>query len=54
MNFLIEGFFQAFHLLFSGNAETYSAIWATVKVSSYSIVSSLLIGIPLDFLPWLF
>jgi tungstate transport system permease protein len=49
MDFLIEGFFQAFNLLLSGNAETYSAIWATVKVSSYSISCSLLIGIPLGF-----
>jgi tungstate transport system permease protein len=49
MNFLLEGFFQAFQLLMSGNAETYSAIWATVKVSSYSIGCSLLIGIPLGF-----
>ena len=49
MNFLLEGFFQAFHLLASGNAETYSAVWATVKVSSYSIGCSLLIGIPLGF-----
>ena len=49
MNFLFEGFLQAFGLLLSGNAETYSAIWATVKVSSYSIASSLLIGIPLGF-----
>jgi len=49
MNFLFEGFFQAFSLLLSGNPETFSAIWATVKVSSYSIGSSLLIGIPLGF-----
>jgi tungstate transport system permease protein len=49
MNFLLEGFYQAFDLLLSGNAETYSAIWATVKVSSYSIGNSLLIGIPLGF-----
>jgi len=49
MDFLVEGFFQAFHLLVSGNAETYTAIWATVKVSGYSIGCSLLIGIPLGF-----
>ena len=49
MNFLLEGFFQAFNLLVSGNAETYSAVWATVKVSSYSIGCSLLLGIPLGF-----
>ena len=36
-------------MLLSGNAETYSAVWATVKVSSYSILSSLLLGIPLGF-----
>ena len=49
MDFLLQGFFQAFHLLLSGNAETYSVIWATVRVSSYSIGCSLLIGIPLGF-----
>lgn len=32
-----------------GDAETYSAVWATVKVSGYSMVSSLLAGIPLGF-----
>ena len=49
MDFILEGFFEAFHLLVSGNAETYSAILATVKVSSYSILCSLLLGIPLGF-----
>ncbi len=49
MDFLYSGFLQAFNLLLSGNAETYSAIWATVLVSSYSIGCSLLIGIPLGF-----
>jgi tungstate transport system permease protein len=49
MNFIFEGFFEAYKLLVSGNAETYSAILATVKVSSGSIVCSLLLGIPLGF-----
>ena len=49
MNFFLEGFFQAFNLLLSGNEETYSAIWATVRVSSYSISTSLLVGVPLGF-----
>ena len=49
MNFIFEGFFEACNLLVSGNAETYSAILATVKVSSCSIVCSLLLGIPLGF-----
>jgi tungstate transport system permease protein len=49
MNFLFEGFIQAIQLLAKGNPETYSAVWATVKVSSYSMATSLLFGIPLGF-----
>ena len=49
MDFILEGFIQALTLLAGGNPETYSAIWATVKVSSYSIGASLAIGIPLGF-----
>jgi tungstate transport system permease protein len=49
MDFLLDGFIQAFALLLSGNAETYSAIGATLMVSSYSIGCSLVIGIPLGF-----
>jgi tungstate transport system permease protein len=49
MNFLLEGFLQAFDLLLSGNEETYSAVWATVRVSAYSMACSLAIGIPLGF-----
>jgi tungstate transport system permease protein len=48
MNFIFEGFFEAYKLLVSGNPETYSAIFATVKVSSGSIACSLL-RIPLGF-----
>ena len=49
MDFILEGFYRAIHLLSTGNAETYSAITATLLVSSYSIVCSLLVGIPLGF-----
>jgi tungstate transport system permease protein len=49
MNFILEGFVQALELLADGNPETYSAIWVTVKVSSYSIGASLILGIPLGF-----
>ena len=49
MDFILEGFYRAIHLLSTGNAETYSAITATLIVSSYSIVCSLMIGIPLGF-----
>jgi len=50
MNFLLEGFFKAFELLLSGNEETYSAVWATLRVSGYSMTGSLLLGVPLGFL----
>ena len=49
MNFILEGFVQAVYLLAGGNPETYSAIWVTVKVSSYSMGISLLLGVPLGF-----
>ncbi|QJB57986.1 ABC transporter permease [Pseudodesulfovibrio sp. zrk46] len=50
MDYLIQGFIQGFVLLFTGNAETYSAIWATVAASTISMVCSLATGIPLGFL----
>lgn len=50
MDFILGGFLTAIELLRRGDAETYSAIFATVKVSSYSMTASLLIGIPLGFL----
>jgi tungstate transport system permease protein len=49
MNFILEGLLQAVKLLVQGNPETYSAVWVTVKVSSYSMGTSLLLGIPLGF-----
>jgi tungstate transport system permease protein len=49
MEFILDGFLQAIRLLISGNPETYSAMLATVMVSSYSIVFSLLVGVPLGF-----
>ncbi len=49
MDYLLQGLLQAFKLLLSGDAETFSAVKATVTVSSYSMVTSLLIGIPLGF-----
>jgi tungstate transport system permease protein len=50
MDYLLQGFLQGFVLIFSGDSETYSAIWATVGASSMSMVCSLAIGIPLGFL----
>jgi tungstate transport system permease protein len=49
MDFLLQGFLQGFVLLFTGNAETYSAVWATLAASTLSMACSLSLGIPLGF-----
>lgn len=49
MNYLTEGFINAFILLFQGNPETYDAVFTTVKVSSFSILISLILGLPCGF-----
>ena len=50
MDYIFKGFVEAISLLSSGHAETYSAIWVTLQVSSMSIIGSLVIGTPLGFL----
>ena len=50
MDYILQGFLQGFALLFTGNEETYAAIWATVAASSASMFMSLLLGVPLGFL----
>ncbi len=50
MEYIITGFIQAFRLLFSGDAQTYSAISVTVRVTSASMAASLLVGVPLGFM----
>ena len=49
MDFILQGLVQAFALLIGGDPETYSAVFATVKVSSLAMAASLLIGIPTGF-----
>ena len=50
MGYILEGFAKAFELLISGDPETYASILTTLKVSTYSMVASLTLGIPLGFL----
>ena len=50
MNFITGGVVQAFELLTGGDPETYAAISATLKVSGYSIGTSLLVGVPAGFM----
>jgi tungstate transport system permease protein len=49
MDFLLQGLLKAIELLMTGDEETFSAVFATLVVSSYSIVASLVLGLPLGF-----
>ena len=49
MDFLLQGFFKAIELLTTGDPETFSAVYATLVVSSYSLVVTLALGLPLGF-----
>lgn len=50
MGYIAEGFTTALRLLGTGDPETYSAVFTTLKISSLSITASLVIGIPGGFL----
>jgi len=50
LDFLLNGFTEAFNLLLNGNLETYSAIKATLYTSSVSILFAVLVGFPLGFI----
>ena len=50
MDFSLEGILRAFGLLFSGDAETFSAIKATLYTSSISILFAIIIGFPIGFI----
>jgi len=50
MDYLSEGLIRAFVLLFSGDAETFSAVFTTLKASTMSMMASLVLGIPAGFL----
>ncbi len=49
MSLFVDGFNEAIDLLLLGNESVYSAISATIVVSSWSLFISLLIGLPLGF-----
>lgn len=50
MDFLLNGFTEAFNLLLNGDLETYSAIKATLYTSSVSILFAVIVGFPLGFI----
>ena len=49
MDYLLTGFIKALELLVQGDAQTYSAVWTTLRLSSLSMAASLVLGIPLGF-----
>jgi len=49
MDFIVAGFIKAFELLISGDASTWTAIWATLKVSTCSMLLSIGAGLPCGF-----
>ena len=50
LDFILEGILNAFGLLFSGDAETFSAIKATLYTSSISILFAIITGFPIGFI----
>ncbi len=49
MNLFTDGFLEAIKLLTSGNESVYSAISTTITVSSWSLLISLCLGLPMGF-----
>ncbi|WP_169973201.1 MULTISPECIES: tungstate ABC transporter permease TupB [unclassified Campylobacter] len=49
MDYILEGIISAFGLLLNGDAETYSAIKATLYTSSISIMLAIICGFPIGF-----
>lgn len=49
MDYILDGIKAAFFLLLSADAETYSAIKATLYTSSVSIVLAIIVGFPIGF-----
>jgi tungstate transport system permease protein len=49
MEYMAQALVKAFHLLIGLDDETYSAIFVTVKVSTISMIFTLIAGVPLGF-----
>lgn len=50
MEFLSQGFVQAFGLIFSGSEETWTTVGITLKLTALSMAATLALGLPLGFL----
>ena len=49
MDFLLQGWLKAIELLTTNDPETFSAVYATLVVSTYSLAATLIMGLPLGF-----
>ena len=49
MDFIVAGFIKAIELLISGDSSTWTAVWATLKVSTCSMLLSIGAGLPCGF-----
>jgi tungstate transport system permease protein len=49
MDFLLQGLLKAIDLLSTSDPETFSAVYATLVVSTYSLTVTLVMGLPLGF-----
>jgi tungstate transport system permease protein len=50
MDFIVAGFVKALELLISGDNSTWTAVWATLKVSTCSMLLSVGAGLPCGFI----
>ena len=50
MDFIVAGFIKAIELLIGGDSSTWTAVWATLKVSTCSMLLSVGAGVPCGFL----
>jgi tungstate transport system permease protein len=49
VGFILEGLAKAVNLLASGDAETFSAVWATLLATGQAMAAALVLGLPLGF-----
>ncbi len=49
MNYILDGFKEAFHLIFTLDGEVFSAVLTSLRVSCTAIILAVIVGLPLGF-----
>ncbi len=49
MNYILDGFREAFHLIFTLDGEVFSAVLTSLRVSCTAIILAVIVGLPLGF-----